>query len=98
MAMITCPNCGEQNYHHYEYPQANGGYNRYLQDGFSGEFIFENIDIYTDKVDDNGREIRHNFTLIIKMINGDGNYEPLCSYKLYDGKTICKNVEYKVKE
>ena len=57
---------------------------------------FENIDIYTDKVDDNGREIRHNFTLIIKMIDGNGNYEPLCSYKLYDGKTICKNVEYKV--
>lgn len=47
---VTCPNCGEQNYHHYEYPQANGGYNRYLQDGFSGEFIFENIDIYADGI------------------------------------------------
>ncbi len=59
---------------------------------------FENIDIYTDKVDENGQEIRHTYTLVIDMTDGKGGYNELCTYKLYDGKTICKNVKYKVEK
>ena len=59
---------------------------------------FENIDIYTDKVDEYGIEVRRPYTLVIEMTDGNGGYNELCRYKLYDGKTICKNVEYKVEK
>ena len=59
---------------------------------------FENINIYTDKTDENGQEIRRKFTLVMQMIDGKGGYEPLCTFSLYDGKTVCKNVEYKVEK
>ena len=49
-------------------------------------------------VDENGQEIRRTFTLVLQITDGNGGYKPLCSYNLYDGKTICKNVEYKVKK
>ncbi len=59
---------------------------------------FENIDIYTDKINENGEEVRHTYTLNMEIIDGEGGYKHLCTYKLYDGKTVCKNVEYKVEE
>jgi len=59
---------------------------------------FENIDIYTDKVDEDGQEIRRTYKLVMEITDGNGGYKPLCEYSLYDGKTICKNIEYKVEK
>ena len=56
------------------------------------------IDIYTDIVDENGMEIRRNFTLVMEVTDGEGGYKPLCTYKIYDGSRISKNIKYKVKK
>lgn len=59
---------------------------------------FNDIDIYTDIVDENGMEIRRQFTLVMEVTDGEGGYKPLCTYKIYDGSRISKNVKYKVKK
>ena len=59
---------------------------------------FNDIDIYTEKVDEDGMEIRRKFTLVIEVTDGEGGYKPLCSYRIYDGSRICKIVDYKVKK
>ncbi len=59
---------------------------------------FENINVYADSVDENGQELRHTYKLKMEMIDEKGQYNYLCTYNLYDGKTVCRDVKYTVKK
>ena len=48
---------------------------------------FHGIDLEADGV-------RTSYTLYIDALNEDGTYGELCSYKLYDGSTIYKEIKY----
>lgn len=59
---------------------------------------FDDIEFLTGEIDENGLEARHTYTLEIEMTDGNGSYNELCTYKIYDGKSVSKNIEYKVEK
>ncbi len=61
---------------------------------------FENIDLVTDELDENGNFLRHSYTLEIDDVQPDGSYETLCKYEVYDGdsgrSSVFKNIAFEV--
>ena len=65
---------------------------------------FENINIYKDKVDQNGEPVRKKLTLTVDMPDKNGKsrqddrfYFPY-SKQIYDGRNVSKPVKYKVEK
>lgn len=63
---------------------------------------FENIALETGETDENGKALRHTYTMEIDSVQQDGTYKKLCEYVVYNGENeksvVYKNVKYKVKE
>ena len=57
---------------------------------------FENIVLEKDETDENGQKLRHTYKLEISMLDKQGNYNKLCDYMLYDGKSVNREVKYDV--
>ncbi len=56
---------------------------------------FNGIDFEIDgEYDENGKAKRHRYTLYIDMVDQNGEYSELCNYKIYDGSSVYKNIDF----
>ena len=56
---------------------------------------FNGIELEIDgEFDENGKPKRHKYTLYIDMIQPDGEYKELCSYQIYEGSAISKQIDF----
>ena len=83
-------------YEEYWYEKADRERFRYIR------VCFEDIELEKAGLDKDGNKQYHSYTLEIEMVNEKGDYEPLCKYLIFDGKSeragVFKDVKFDVEK
>lgn len=91
---LTLTDEEEKVYDEYWYETASRERFRYIR------VCFEGIELEKEEIDENGKKMRHSYTLTMYMVNEDGEYDELCKYELYDGdgarSDVFKNIAFEV--